>query len=112
MVVDKAQGMEEEEALIMFPELRMFKMENNTIKLVHDLFDPIVNICNDHKTKILSNQNKITDLNKDIEMIKSYIEDSKTLKEMINDQHIGHRKLHEETRKLVDYNNKIVGDVN
>ena len=55
MVVDKAQGMEEEEALIMFPELRMFKMENNTIKLVHDLFDPIVNICNDHKTKILSN---------------------------------------------------------
>jgi len=62
--------MEEEEALLLFPELRMFKMENNTIKLVHDLFDPIVHICNDHKTKILSNQNKIIDLNKDIDVIK------------------------------------------
>jgi hypothetical protein len=43
----------------MFPELRMFKMENNTIKLVHELFDPIIEICNDHKNKLKLNTNLI-----------------------------------------------------
>lgn len=76
----------------MFPELRMFKMENNTIKLVHELFDPIIEICNDHKNKLKLNTNLIHQLQIDLDFAVSKLEDTKTLKERINDQHLSHVK--------------------
>jgi hypothetical protein len=84
-VIDRAAGMEEDQALLMFPELRMFKMENNTITLVRELFDPIVEICNDHKNKIKVNSNLIHQLQLDLDMAASKLEDTKTLKERIYD---------------------------
>jgi len=33
------------------------------------------------------------------------MDDTRSLKEMIDNLHNGHKKLHEDTRKIVDFNN-------